>query len=95
MKRSELARYTIELSSYRSLCPTRYWNTNGFAGAVVATLTFRRNDNLLDWAAYIGGCDLTQYEEDAERWVAEHGAKISRGDAEYYFPDLPISLYRG
>lgn len=92
MKRSELNRYTIELDSCKLLCPTRYWNTCGFAGAVVAVLTFG-SDDLIDWSAYIGGCNL-QREEDAERWVAAHGAKILRADAEYYFPDLSIELYR-
>ena len=96
MKRSELMRYAIELNIHKLLCPTRYWNANGFAGAIVAVLTLGScSDDLIDWSAYIGGCDLTSRAEEAERWVAKHGNKVSREDAEYYFPDLPIELYRG
>lgn len=63
----------------------RYYNSNGFAVAIVAVIT-----EGVDWAAYIGGTDLIQRERDAVEWVAEKGDKLSSEDARYYFPDIDL-----
>ena len=71
----------------------RYYHSNGFAVAVVASVSYGK-EKLLDWAAYIGGTDRTWREQDAVDWVAKRGDKLSREDARYYFPSLPINKYR-
>lgn len=77
------------------LSSARYQNTSGFALAVVASINFSPDGQLRDWTAYWHGCDKTRREEDAVRWVAKHGCKLSRDDAEHFFPDFPMSHYRG
>ena len=72
---------------------TRYSNANGFALAVVASIKFYDGE-LFDWSAYWGGTDLTRHEEDAVRYVAKRGNKMSREDAQHFFPHLPMSHYR-
>ena len=66
----------------------RYWNSNGYGCAVVASIT-----EGINWAAYIGGADPTS-EEEALIFVAERGAKLREEDARYFFPgvDLPYRL---
>lgn len=73
----------------------RYNNAAGFALAVVASVHFSPDGQLRDWAAYWHGCNITHREEDAVRWVAEHGCKLSRKDAAHFFPGFPMSHYRG
>jgi len=63
----------------------RYYNANGFAVAIVALITLN-----IDWAAYIGGTDLTERQEDAIDWVSRKGCKLSGKDARYYFPDIEL-----
>lgn len=79
----------------RWLVCARYRNSGGFALAVVASVHFSPDGQLGDWAAYWGGTDKTQREEDAVRWAAEHGCKLSRDDAKHFFPGFPMSYYRG
>jgi hypothetical protein len=86
--------YPVSGEPDRFLACARYGNANGFAFAVVASVMFHENGDLLDWAAYWGGCDLTQRKEDAVRWVHHHGNKLSLDDAQHYFPDIPIVYYR-
>ena len=94
MNWEEIPYYTFKYHG-RLIAEARYYNTSGFACAVVASLSFTsRGEELLDWAAYIGGCNLTRKEHDALEWVADHGAKLSRDDACYYFPALPCELFR-
>lgn len=69
----------------RKFHTARYYNANGFAVAVVAVIT-----EGIDWSVYIGGTDLVEREADAVKWVAEMGAKLSRADAKYYFPDIML-----
>ena len=71
-----------------------YWNAGGFAGAVVAGINRRPNGEVFDWAAYIGGCDLTWRTQDAVEWVARHGVKLRPNIAAMLFPNLPAHLYR-
>lgn len=63
----------------------RYWNANGFACAVVASIGQEGK-----WSAYIGGAD-PQSEEEALDFVARHGVKLEEEDARHFFPaiDLP------
>lgn len=72
----------------------RYFNVNGFAGAIIAVIKFNPDDTMRDWSAYWGGCDLTMHKDDAVKWVAQNGDKISLSDAQYYFPDIPPARYR-
>lgn len=71
----------------------RYYNSNGIAVAIVAVATYFDNQ-LFDWAAYIGGSTRVEHLEDTVREVAEYGAKLSPEDATYFFPDFPQNLYR-
>lgn len=80
---------------YERLCyVARYFNANYYACAVVASVNYF-NRQLYDWAAYMGGCPADVPEADAVAHVAENGDKLSREDAAYFFPDLPIERYRG
>lgn len=64
----------------------RYFCANGFALAVIASLT------PYDWAAYIGSIHTTNPAFDREgdccRWVARHGAKLPQEDARHYFGEV-------
>ena len=62
----------------------RYWNSNGFAVAVVATIGVEGA-----WAAYIGGAP-PESEEKGLAFVAMFGAKLSEEDARHFFPDLEL-----
>ncbi len=66
----------------------RYWNTNGYGCAIVASVT-----PSCDWAAYIGGC-APKSEEEGLDFVARRGTKLSEADARHFFPgvDLPYRL---
>ncbi|KKL48057.1 hypothetical protein LCGC14_2329320 [marine sediment metagenome] len=67
-----------------------YWNTNGVAMCIVA-----KEGGVADWAAYIGATNAANNsEEDTVQWVCRHGAKLSRKQANRWFPDLPIEAYR-
>lgn len=88
--------YTYQGNHLRhSIICARYCNAAGFALAVVALVQFDNDGNMRDWAAYWHGCDKTAREEDAVRWVAEHGCKLSDRDAAHFFPSLPMECYRG
>ena len=65
----------------------RYWNINSKGVAVVAVITD------VDWAAYIGADDGWSEEACVKR-AADYGAKLSREDAEHFFPDVTLP-YRG
>ena len=92
----EILYYTIEDGPHK-LAWTRYSNSNGHAVAIVASITLSMNGEHGDWAAYIAGSDetwrgLAGHEEDVVRDIARHGAKLSRSDAEYFFPGLAALL---
>ena len=62
----------------------RYYNSNGFACAIVASVGVEGA-----WAAYMGGAD--PYSEEAGlAFVASHGAKLSERDARYFFPEIDL-----
>ena len=73
---------------------TRYGNANGFAWAIVATLMFKPDGQLVDWCVYMGGCDLTEHELDAICWIARNGNAMGLQDARHFFPKLPAEQYR-
>jgi hypothetical protein len=60
----------------------RYWNCNGKGICVVATV----NEGI-DWTAYIGA-DNGYDEEECIVWTASHGAKLSKEDANHFFPNI-------
>ena len=95
MKKSEVPMYLLDAGHSRYLGWTRYGNSSGYAWAIVAVLQFDSDGDLFDWAVYMGGCDQIARDIDAVTWVAEHGNKMSREDAVYFFPSLPIEMYRG
>ena len=66
----------------------RYFNSNGYAVAVVAHIRVERA-----WSAYMGGASDRVSEEEALAFVAAHGAKLSEKDARHFFPliDLPYA----
>ena len=72
----------------------RYHNTNDIGIAVVAVLTHNHFDRLLDWTAYIGASTNNRYESAAVAAATRFGNKLSEADAHYYFPGLPIGIYR-
>lgn len=61
----------------------RYWNSNGYATAIVAVV----NLEVGDWAAYIGGGPV-EHETDCVESVARHGTKIDRELAAHIFPNI-------
>ncbi len=74
---------------------TRYGNSNSFVSAIVAVITPDTENEIIDWTAYMGGSNRCQKKVDGIRHIADStGNKISREDAEHFFPDLPIRLYR-
>jgi hypothetical protein len=67
----------------------RYYNTNGFAIAVVAVIT-----EGIDWSAYIGATPSTFKEHETIESVAKYGAKLIEEDARFYFPDIELPYRR-
>jgi len=58
-----------------------YWNSNGYATAVVAVVSPGIN-----WAAYIGG-GPDEHEIDCLEFVASSGAKLREDHARHFFPE--------
>jgi hypothetical protein len=63
----------------------RYYNVNGYATAIVAVIT-----EGIDWGAYIGGANHNLPEQLAVEWVARAGDKLSKSDAQHFFPDIKL-----
>lgn len=76
------------------LVTARYFNANGVAVAIVASVNRRGDGSVFDWAAYIGGSTKTMHEHQCVNAVAERGVKLLIGDAIHFFPDLPVEKYR-
>lgn len=83
----ELPYYHFEEDSYSLKLEGRYFCANGFSLAIVASIT-----KGIDWAAYIGS-DQSRNEEDTLKFVAQRGCKLSKADAQYFFPEI-ILPYR-
>jgi hypothetical protein len=69
----------------RKIITARYYNSNYYATAIVASIT-----EGIDWSAYIGGADYKVSEEEAVEYVRDYGDKLSEKDARYYFPDIKL-----
>ena len=67
----------------------RYYNCNGFAVAIVASVT-----EPIDWAAYIGADDGSHSKRETVSFTADHGEKLPEEDARHYFPELKEMPYR-
>jgi len=65
-----------------------YWNANGIGICIIAV-----EGHVADWAAYIGGDD-GQRTEECVAWTKRFGCKLSRKQANRWFPELPIEAYR-
>ena len=61
----------------------RYWN-NGFGICIAASIT-----EGVDWAAYIGADDGYS-EESCKDNTLLNGAKLSKEDAKYFFPNIDL-----
>ena len=66
-----------------------YWNTDGVGIVILA-----REGYADDWAAYIGALPGHHTEQEAIAHAAARGAKLSRAQAELWFPHLPAEAYR-
>ena len=67
----------------------RYYNANGFAVAIVASINHE-----VDWAAYIGATGDDKREAQTIQAVLELGCKLPEQDARYFFPELKSLPYR-
>ena len=65
-----------------------YWNANGKAVCIAAV-----EGHAADWAVYIGADDGMRTTACVE-WTIRHGCKLSRDQANRWFPELPIEAYR-
>lgn len=82
--------YTFEESDYHQSIEARFWSPQGKQIAIVACIT-----KGVDWAAYIGTDAPHSWDEDGTlKYVSQWGAKLSRADAKYFFPDIELP-YRG
>ncbi len=84
-----------EEGSFREGRQARFVNSGGIAMTIVAVLNYY-NGKLMDWAAYWGGSRLSK-EIEACHDIAEHGCKLSKEDALYFFKGkrFPKAKYRG
>ncbi|OGC94150.1 MAG: hypothetical protein A2W25_12260 [candidate division Zixibacteria bacterium RBG_16_53_22] len=71
---------------------SRFWNCGDRAVVIAASINYL-DGYIFDWAAYIGSASPAS-EEYAAEYVVEHGNKLSRDDAAYFFPDMPIVRWR-
>lgn len=74
----------------------RFFNQSGYNGMAVAIVAVVEywDGEVRDWAAYIGASNQTLLEEDAAEDVAQHGCKLYRDEAAFFFPRLPKGAYR-
>lgn len=74
-----------------------YQNLGDHAIGVAAVATYY-NEELMDWAAYIGATDNTHTDQAAYDCAASNGNKLTEREAEfftvYYRDILPINKYR-
>jgi len=69
----------------REIRVARYFNTNYHAMIIIAAI-----NHGLDWAVYATGVAPALPEEEAAQWCSKYGAKMSRMDAEHFFPDVKL-----
>jgi len=76
----------------RRVKSARFYNCGDHGISIVATINFI-DAQIYDWSAYIG-VGSVQSERECMEYVAEHGVKLSRADALYYFPQFPAEKWR-
>ena len=62
-----------------------YYNANGFAVAIVASITRE-----IDWAAYIGASPGDVKEAETVQAVLKFGCKLSEKDAKHFFSEIEL-----
>ena len=78
--------YCFAQTERTSQYEARFWNCQGKQVAIVACVT-----EGIDWAAYIGTDAPNSYDEQSTLlYVADWGCKLSREDAQYFFPDIKL-----
>ena len=82
------------LTEYHLLAEGRYFNCNGQAAAIVASVAFSQRGQLVDWVAYLGSADTEANRNEAIQEVAANGMKMSQRDGEHFFPRLDPTYYR-
>ena len=86
--------YKFRTMGNRDQYEARYWNPQNANISIVASVTKGPDGTPFDWSAYIGADPNAYKEEEALIWAAEQGAKLSKGDARYFFPDFKDIPYR-
>lgn len=77
--------YCFKETEDRKFYEGRYWNSQGTNVAIVAIVT-----GDFDWAAYIGADTHSSSERGALNYIADYGDKLSKADAEHFFPDIKL-----
>lgn len=63
----------------------RYYNANGFAVAIIASITHE-----IDWAVYIGATLGDAKEAVTVQATLKFGCKLFEKDAKHYFPEIEL-----
>lgn len=64
----------------------RYYNANGFAVAIIASVTHE-----IDWATYIGATPGDVREAETVQATLKFGCKLSEKDARHFFPEMKLT----
>lgn len=81
--------YCFKQTESKKYLEGRFWNHGGKQLAIVAIVT--QVGEYGDWAAYIGTDAPNSYKEvDTLLVVADHGCKLSREDAQHFFPEIKL-----
>ena len=81
--------HTFKEDDCQQYIEARYWNPQNANICIVAVIT-----KGVDWAAYIGANSGFHTEREALEWAQAHGAKLSKEDAQYFFPGIKNLPYR-
>ncbi len=83
---TELPYYKFLEDEHELQLESRFWNCRGKQIAIVACITKH-----VDWAAYIGtDAPDSHTEDDTLKYVAKYGCKLSKEDAQYFFPEIKL-----
>lgn len=78
--------YCFEETDYKQKFEGRFYNCQGKQLAIVAIVT-----KGVDWAAYIGtDAPDSWHERDTLVYVAAKGCKLSKEDAQHFFPSIKL-----
>ena len=84
--KTKLPYYAFHEDEYKLQLESRFWNCQDKHIAIVARIT-----KDVDWAAYIGTDAPDSYDEDSTLdYVAKHGCKLSKEDAQHFFPKVKL-----